>query len=316
MAYVCEEWFPMGHYKRQRHAGFFMEDMLKKQLDILIKNIDKDWDFTILITGGGQVRVGKSVLGMQIGAYWTYELKRLYNRVVPFNVKENFVLEGRRLIETGNYLGQTYPSSALLFDEAGADLEGRKIMSGKTQEVLDYYRECGQYNMLNILVLPEFFDLPKSIALSRSICLIDVYYSIDDKDIFQRGYFNFYSRRSKKQLYLKGKRDLNYHAHKFDFRGNFRDFYPIDETAYRELKQNALKGRERRVKTKDKDLRDIAWYILNKDYGVSNAQVIRRIKDLGNIRVPESTMRDGISTIKEDFGESPKDEIADAPLIG
>ena len=97
-------------------------------------------------------------------------------------------------------------------------------MSQLTQDVLDYYRECGQYNMLNILVLPEYFDLPKGIAMTRSICLIDVYYITDQDAIFRRGFFNFFSKRAKKKLYLKGKRELDYKAAKYDFNGKFPDF--------------------------------------------------------------------------------------------
>lgn len=305
MAHVCEDWFPMGSYPRQTKDGFFMEDMLKKQLDIILKNIKNDWDFTILISAGGQVRVGKSVLAMQIGAYWTYQLEKLYDIKVPFNVENNFVLDGRKLIETGNRLGKDYPYSVLVFDEAGADLEGRKVMSTKTQEVLDYYRECGQYNMLNILVLPEFFDLPKGIALSRSICLLDVYYSTTSDDIFKRGYFKFYSRKNKKELYLKGKKDLNYQAVKYNLRGNFRDFYPIDEKKYRELKQYALAKRETRTSIKDKLIRDCVLYIMHKELGIPQVDIINRVEALIGVPIPHQTLTNIIKKMEENKGSTP-----------
>ena len=306
MVYVCQDWFPKGSRKRQREDGFFMEDLLKEQLDIIIKNIRNDWDFTIIITAGGQVRVGKSVLAMQIGAYWVHQLKELYDIDVPFNVENNFILDGRKLIETGNRLGKSHPYSPLIFDEAGADLEGRKVMSTKTQEVLDFYRECGQYNLLNILVLPEFFDLPKGIALSRSICLLDVYYSTDRNSIFQRGYFNFYSKRSKKNLYLKGKKDLDYNIVKQDFRGNFRDFYPINEHTYREIKQFALTKRETRTSIKDKLLRDATWYMVHKELGITIVEISARLEKITGIRVPKETIRDAIKTIKVDNYDTPQ----------
>jgi hypothetical protein len=83
-------------------------------------------------------------------------------------------------------------------------------MKQTTQAVRDYLRECGQYNMLNILVLPEFFDLPKGIALSRSIAMINVYWLPDKDGNFQRGFFKFYNKPDKKKLYLLGKKDLDY----------------------------------------------------------------------------------------------------------
>lgn len=56
MARVCEELFPAT---AKRKAGYMLDDTLKAQLDILIKNIVNDWDFTIIISGGGSVRTGK-----------------------------------------------------------------------------------------------------------------------------------------------------------------------------------------------------------------------------------------------------------------
>jgi len=173
MARVCIDWFPKTN-------GFYMGDRLKLQIDVLLKNITKDWDFTIIITGQGEVRVGKSMLALQVGCYWTYEIWKRYKIKCPFNLKENIVFEGSKLIKAGNTLGMNHKYSCIIFDEAGADLEGRKIMSGSTQDVLDYFRECGQYNLLNILVLPEYFDLPKGIALTRSIFLLDVSYAADE----------------------------------------------------------------------------------------------------------------------------------------
>jgi len=263
MTQVCIEQFPKGTKKYQKQDGFFMDPVLKAQLDILLKNIKDDWEFTILVAGGGEVRVGKSVLAIQIGAYWTQQMKELYGKEVPFNVAQNICFEGRELIKKGNFLGKNYPYSCLLYDEAGADLEGRKVVFSTTKAVLDYFRECGQYNQLNIIVLPEFFDLPKGIALSRSIFLINVYYIADAEGRFERGFFDFFSRRNKKKLYIKGKKDLNYHAAPYNFHGRFYNFYPVDEQEYRKAKQEALSRRDvggRRAKWQLQ--RDASWYLL------------------------------------------------------
>ena len=294
MARVCVEQFPMGSRKHQKEPGFHMDDILKKQLDILIKNIIKDWDFTIIISGSGEVRVGKSVLAMQIGAYWTEQMEKIHGIKVPFSIKENFVMDGRRLIEVGNKLGQNFPYSALIFDEAGADLEGKKVMSQLTQDVLDYYRECGQYNMLNILVLPEYFDLPKGIAMTRSICLIDVYYVTDQDAMFQRGFFNFFSKRSKKKLYLKGKRELDYKSAKYDFNGKFPNFYPLDEKEYRKLKQEALTKRESKRRNKFQLQRDACWFLFNREVGWSQTEIAKRMEQLTGIYTAQATLNDGI----------------------
>ena len=88
---VCEEWFPVGSYPNQREPGFFMDDRLKENIDILVKNVVKDWAFTIIISGSGRIRVGKSVLGQQIACYWAYAMWKIHGIEIPFKLKENLV---------------------------------------------------------------------------------------------------------------------------------------------------------------------------------------------------------------------------------
>lgn len=294
MVRVCQEWFPKTN-------GFDMDERLVMQIEVLLRNIKNDWDFTILVTGQGEVRVGKSMIAMQIAAYWAYEIWKRFGIKVPFSEEDNFVFDGKKLIEIGNKLGKSFPYSPLVFDEAGADLEGRKSMQTQTQDVLDYYRECGQYNMLNILVLPEYFDLPKGIALTRSIFLIDVFYLPDKEAVFQRGYFNFYSRRSKKWLYLLGKKDLNYSKVHSDFGripGKFVKFYPIDEDKYKEAKQQALIRRESKRRNKFQLQRDACWYLLTQEFGVNQNKLGERMEGLTGIYVAQQTISDGIAHFK------------------
>ena len=286
-----------GNPKKRRKPGFFLHDNLKRQIDYYIKNINRDWDFTIIICGEGEVRVGKSFIACQIGAYWTYEVNRLYNKNVPFNLEENFVFDGRKLIEKGNKLGVAYPYSVLIFDEAGADLEGTKAMLATTRDVKDYLRECGQYNMLTILVLPEYFDLPRTIAISRAACLINVYYYADDEGYFQRGYFKYYSRKAKKKLYLKGKKNLDYSAAADSFYGDFDDVFPLDLEEYKILKKKALK--KRGSATMDKKLlqRNIAWHLLVSEFGINMSELARRTTNMGAYTINQT-----ISEAVKSFG--------------
>ncbi len=308
---VCLDKYPPG-FSNNKKSGFYLDPILKAQIDIMIKNIRRDWDFTIVISAGGEVRVGKSVLAMQIGAYWTYEIKRLYGIDLPFSAKDNFVFTGSNLIKTGNKLGQNHPYSCLIFDEAGSELEGRKSMRGSTQNVLDFFRECGQYNLLNILVIPEYFDLPKTIALTRSVFLIDAYYSSDAQGVFTRGYYNFYSRKNKKNLYLKGKKEYNYRAHPYNFHGRFSPFYPIDEEDYREQKRKALTSREEDKKKaqapklslmnlRARRQRDTAWYILDQKVGMDKKEIGRLTFLISGVEVSASSLKDAINSIRKEL---------------
>lgn len=281
MSRVCQIEFPKGTYHLQRADGFWMNQLLKANLDALLANAGKgdDWDFVFIITGGGRVRVGKSLLAMQIAKYWVSELKRLYGIETGFNEEDNIVFHGSKLIEKGHNLAKKYSQGVLIFDEAGADLEGVKVMKKSTQAVKDYLRECGQYNFLTILVLPEYFDLPRGIAITRSDCLIDVSRSVNQNGKFIRGFFKFYSWPTKRQLYIRGKKDLNYRAWKYDFQGRFFKFYPIDEQKYRDAKARALLSRKEEGDATSKEViwkrRSILSWIIAKEHGISNRELSR-----------------------------------------
>lgn len=293
MAHVCEDWFPLTEDKkdRRKYAGFYMDNYLKQTFDVFLKNVKKDWDFTVLVSGGGEMRVGKSLLAMQIGAYWTYQLEKLYGIKIPFCVKENFVLNGNDLINKGNALGNKYKYSALLFDEAADDLESTKVLRASTQQIKDYLRKAAQYNMLNIIVQSEFFEVPKPIAISRSSCLIDVSYNIDEEGNFNRGDFRFFSRRGKKLLYLKGKRDLNYYCIKPDFQGSFPNFYPVDEQEYRKEKFDSMK---RWTHLTAREVRRLDWFRSALKYmyqqGLSHREIADTLTKLGKFKIVHTTV--------------------------
>lgn len=299
MARVCEEWYPKGSYPYQKGDGFYMDNYLKEQLDVLLKNIVNDWDFTIIICGKGDVRVGKSVLAMQIAAYWSYMIEKLYGIKISFNLKDNFAFKGEELISKGNNLGLKSKYSPLIFDEAGSELEGRKTMRRTTQNVLDYFRECGQYNLLNILVLPEFFDLPRAIAITRSILLLNVTFYPDEEGIFERGFFDFLNRKSKKKLYQKGKKEYDYGVTEPDFNGRFVNFHPLDQEEYRKLKREALRSREQQDnKLHKKELqRNAAWYLLNHDLGLTHEEIGRKTEQLIGIETARTTITEAINRI-------------------
>lgn len=291
MVRVCQKEIPLEIVRKQKpkakYPGFRMHPGLKQQIDIYLKNIKNDWDFVIIISGEGEVRVGKSFLASQIAKYWQSEIKRIYGKDVPFNLKQNYVFNGDKLISKGNKLGTNHPNSPLIFDEAGADLEGRKSARRTTQNVMDFLRECGQYNMLTILILPEFFDLPKGVAISRSNCLINSYWLGDREGNMNRGYFKFYSRPNKKYLYIKGKKELDYNAWKQDFFGDFDNLFTLDLDEYKELKRKALKKREKISGTeiRAKEWLRSALLLLVDTYGNSYRELSDKLKQVSKIPI-------------------------------
>lgn len=218
--------------------SFSMDGYLAKNLDILVNKISKDFDFMIIVSGSGTVRIGKSVFAMQIGSYLAKNVAENYNKKYLFDINHNFAFRGDDLIKKANWLHENYGfGGVLVYDEAGADLHTQKIYTPLMRTLMDFFRECGQMNLFLILVIPDFFDLPKGIAISRSIGVANVRF----KEDLKRGAFSFFNFKQKKDLYIKGKKFCNYRASKPSFFGEFWNKYPVDEVAYRELKANALK---------------------------------------------------------------------------
>jgi hypothetical protein len=222
------------------NKSYNMHSALKSNIDHIIYNISQDWDFLIIISGDGMTRVGKSVLAQQIAYYVAYNLNRSFD-------ENNIIFSGEELIKKGNEFPK---NSVFVYDEARADLDNKKQMFGYVQNLLDFFSECGMYNHFIILVLPEFFELPKSIALNRSEFLINVKRQIskvDGQNIlkFERGFFDFYNRTGKRKLYWEGRRNYFFYNEKFKvFDGYFPNFWVLDKDKY-EVRKRAYLQRER-----------------------------------------------------------------------
>lgn len=279
---VCKDWYPKGTYKGQKSDGFWMEVNLQENIIILAKNIVQDWDFAIIISGNGEVRVGKSMLELQIMAYWHWLMEKMYGLKLPLNVKNNLVFNGDDLIQRGHYLGEHHKYSALGYDEAGEDLESDDSGTKKQKKIKKYIRECGQYNLLNIFVLPEFFALKNWLALTRSRLLINVDYTMSADGKFERGYYKVYSMPNKKQLYVQGKKTLNYHAAPFDFSGRFYKFYPIDEEDYRQAKKKALLERDEKEGIDKRTLKlYMTLFAMTEELNLSARQITEMVNRYG-----------------------------------
>lgn len=218
---------------------YWMDPYLIANLETLLHNIKNDWDFMLLITGDGMVRVGKSEIAQQIGYYVAWRLG------TPFSV-DNICFSGEELRAQAHKLPK---NSVLIYDEARGELDNKKLMEKITRNLLDFFAECGMYNHLIIIVLPDYFELPKGIAINRSDALINVVRSRKEKQLengitvmeYQRGHFQFFDRKAKKKLYIEGKKQYdNYDAAQPNFWGEFRAATVIDKEAYLRKKLSFL----------------------------------------------------------------------------
>jgi len=243
----------------------YIDGYLANALNTIAYNIKKDWDFVIFISGDRMTRVGKSVLAQVVGAYLGYCMQKMKLNDNAFNIDHIF-LEGKKMME---YAFNAPKYSVLVFDEGRESLAKSK-MSGFTQDLIDFFTECGQLNHCFVICCPDWFDLKEEVTVAKSEVLINVYrkrqnvtrdiFKTGEKvpvTIFERGYFEFFSRKKKALLYDKFRttRRKNYGMVKADFTGRFTHQYPVDEELYRAKKKDSL-ARFNERKKKEKDSRE------------------------------------------------------------
>lgn len=224
---VCEKEYPLGSFPGQRSGGFHMDGNLKESIDILARKIVKDMQFIgIGCSSTFGVRTGKSTMFQQIGKYFTSKVNELHKLNNAFTM-DNIVFDSKELQEKAFQLP---PYSCIILDE-GDDLTASH-WSSISKDLKRFFRKCGQLNLFILLILPDYFEIPKTYAISRSNFLINVKFEGE----FERGFFEFYSFKQKKKLYIKGKKYNDYSVTKPSFFGRFPKLYCVDEKEYRKAK--------------------------------------------------------------------------------
>lgn len=206
---------------------FYLDGYLKENLDTARKIIKDDWDMVFIVDGAEGS--GKSVLAMQCAYYCdpTLELDRIV--FTPYEFRKAIL--------------NAKPYTAVIYDEAYTGLSARATMSMINRALVSMLAEIRQKNLFVFVVMPTFFDLDKYVALWRSRALFNVYTG----DNFQRGYFKFFNKTKKKDLYINGKKFYNYNKPESNFIGRFTNFYPVDVNAYKKKKRDSLLDREKKA---------------------------------------------------------------------
>jgi len=225
MVKYCIDKYPMGSWKGQRSPGRFMDGWLYKNLELMADKIVEDMTFLgIIYSSTLEVGTGKSVMATQIGEAWTEIINKKHNLNLTYDIN-NVVWRPKDLIERAF---QVPKYSYILLDE----WEDSTYWSELGMTLRQFFRKCRQLNLFIMCIIPNWFQLPLSYAVSRSIFAIDVKFN----DKLDRGFFSFYNFPSKRMLYVLGKRNHNYHVCKFTFQGRFPDGYGVDENEYRNRK--------------------------------------------------------------------------------
>lgn len=258
---------------------YWMHPTLKSNLDICTYNMPDDWDFCLVVSGTGMVRVGKSMLAQQIGYYVAHTMS------TPFSL-ENVVFNGDELIKVAKKLPK---NSVVIYDEARNELDSKKTMRQFSMILQDFFAECGIYNHFFILTLPDFFELNKYIAVNRSDALVNVFRyheeatNKENKPVlkYKRGYFEFYNRNTKKKLYIQGKKQFHtYGIVPRNFQGEFRKYWVLNPDAYNAKKlANLQRNRAEQAVNKYKQQRDALMWILNKKYNATQQEISMALEE-------------------------------------
>jgi hypothetical protein len=254
---IFEDKYPLGSVKGQRTAGIYAHELLHENLKELASAIVRDNSFLILVSSQAlSVRTGKSTFTQLMAEDWNFIMREEYKvnldfdmRNIAFNADE-FEKKAFALYERQQKFG------VIILDESD-DLTGHSL-SQEVKKIKRFLRKAGQLNLLMIMILPDFFEFPKSIAVNRSVALITVDYG----EHFERGHFKFFDFKSKKKLYIKGKSFNDYGVSNCTFKGEFTGQYLVNEEEYRKEKYRDLF--EDANKEKDKKIASMKMDIMRK----------------------------------------------------
>jgi len=294
MVKYCLEKYPKGSWKRQQSDGRFMDGWLYKNLELLATKISKDMTFMgVIYSSTLEVGTGKSVLATQIGEAWTEIINKMYKKEIKYDVN-NIVWRPKQLIERAFQIPKY---SYILLDE----WEDSSYWSELGMTLRQFFRKCRQLNLFIMCIIPNWFQLPLSYAVSRSIFAIDVRFN----DKLDRGFFAFYNFPAKRALYVIGKRTHNYWAAKPTFMGKFPDGYGVNEKKYRKMKyedmlkyeeENPVKMNKAQIEKATriamlkqfmKTMPNLSNPALGKILGVSDVCILRWKK--GDVEYPKAT---------------------------
>lgn len=295
---ILEKRYPKGSLPKQQTAGRYIDGTLWDNINILAKAITKDITYLGIISSSTyEVGTGKSVFAQQVAEAYLEAVKQ-HHKIDNKLTMENIVFSPKDLIDRAFNV----PRYSVIISDEWEDLH---YWSDLGISLRQFFRKCRQLNLFIIIIIPNFFQLPISYAIPRSIFLIDVRFHGE----FDRGYFSFYNFSQKKDLYIKGKKTQNYGVTKPSFTGRFANGYVVDEKQYREAKLRDMINQDKK-KQKEITFRDAKVLIFQ--------QVREKMKDISIERLSKGfgiSLRTGTRWLKADVPLVKDTELANTILL-
>jgi hypothetical protein len=196
----------------------YYDGYMVSNLDLLKEAVAKNWDGVLLY--GGLEGDGKSTKCSQDLAYLdpSFNIDR-----VCFSVDE-----------LGELMDKLPPGSAVQYDESWKSASSMNRYAQEQNKLIRMLTEKRRKRLYIGIVCATFFDLNRYFVIHRARAYVHIY-----AEGLQRGFFSFYNRQQKQDLYIKGKRDWNMKVVQPGFRGRFTNWMPFSSEEY-ELKKERL----------------------------------------------------------------------------
>jgi|TARA_R100000093_G_scaffold41_2_gene114 hypothetical protein len=205
---------------------FSMNEMLKNNIDFLIKAVSKGWDGILLFDG--VEGSGKTTLASEVSSYEAYQSKRKFDLSHVVFTAEQF----------NEAVNNSPPGSAILWDEAVFGALGVEWASIVNRTITKLMVTIRKKRLFINIVIPWIYMLQPYLAVGRTRALIHVM----TPDGISRGYFRFYDYTGKQQLYFRNKKFFTYYGVKEAFKGTFpqADNIFYNDKEYQKKKDEAI----------------------------------------------------------------------------
>jgi len=247
--------------KGMREEGsIYMDGILYDSFDNA-KKVMRKRNVDLVIAISGYPGTGKSKIAAQLASFCDPS----FTEDRMFQTSEEFQEAVENEIE---------PLKSYVLDEAFEGLSSGEVRRRAGRLFTSLLNVVRQKRLFIFIVLPDFFDLGKSIAIFRSRWLIHCY----GESFGDVGTFIAFDQSSKKLLYIKGKQFENYSAQKADFNGTFTnaDSPNFNWKRYEEeIKPKAIKRADENINSERNSLKHRNILLLKlKDYcGIKPKQI-------------------------------------------
>lgn len=221
--------------------GYWMDNILKNNLDLLKQSVKRKWDGTFLITG--MEGSGKSNAAFMCANYLdpTFQGEEALRRIV-FTADQFY-----KIVDTAK------PETSIVWDEMVLGGMSDDALTNMQKALIKKFTLLRKKRLYLILVIPYIFMLRLYFAVARTRFVMHFY----SPDGLERGFFKFYSYDKKRELYFKGKKNYwNMNVVPADFIGQTRNTegYFFDDAEYQKKKDSAnLVEEEKKKVLKESD---------------------------------------------------------------